>query len=397
MSGRKLLLAVALIAAIAVALTGCDGNGGQHTGQLQGVVVDSSSMALPGVTVTVYNQSAANIGTATTDSSGSYSLQSVTAGTGYHVTFVKAGYTQVDYYNVTIVANQIIYLEAVMQLTTGETATVGTVSGQITNALTGAGVDGLTISLRAGMNTTSGSIVATTTTATEDTVVGFYTFTNLQGGNYTAEVAGTGFVTTYFTVICVGGSDKPNQNYAITPILNPGETQIVLTWGASPSDLDSHLTGPRASGDTDYDPSFEEAGRFHVYFYNKIYNYNSITYADLDVDDTTSYGPETVTIRNQVSGLYRYSVHDYTNRGANVDNPSYALAGSGATVKVYRESTLVATFYVPPSVGANLWTVFELNGSTITPINTMTYVAGSGTVRSIDLDDKTIGRSSKEK
>jgi len=149
---------------------------------------------------------------------------------------------------------------------------------------------------------------------------------------------------------------KDQQNAAITSVLNAGLLRIVLTWGANPLDLDAHLTGPASSG------------RFHVYFGAKGSS-TSAPFAVLDVDDTTSYGPETITIHQQSSGIYRYSVHDYSNRSS---YNSSALAFSGASVKVYRGTTLIKTFSVPYSYGT-LWTVFELSGDDIMPVNWMSY------------------------
>ena len=87
----------------------------------------------------------------------------------------------------------------------------------------------------------------------------------------------------------------------------------------------------------------------------------------LDRDDTSSYGPETTTIVKTFPGVYRYSVHDFTNR---VATSSTALANSGAYVAVYRGSSLWRTFNVPSGMGT-LWTVFEYANGVITPINSM--------------------------
>ena len=62
----------------------------------------------------------------------------------------------------------------------------------------------------------------------------------------------------------------------LTETLDDDEYRVILTWGSSPSDLDSHLEGPG----------------YHVFYSNK-----TGKNAELDVDDTTSYGPETVTFR----------------------------------------------------------------------------------------------------
>jgi uncharacterized protein YfaP (DUF2135 family) len=139
-----------------------------------------------------------------------------------------------------------------------------------------------------------------------------------------------------------------------------------LTWGATPSDLDAHLTGPLSDGT-----------RFHVYWDNKV-----VTGANLDIDDISSYGPETITITNQIAGLYRFSVHDFSNE---LLTSSSALSQSGAQVRVYRGSTLIATYNVPQNIPGTLWTVFELNGTTITTVNSMTYAGHSGDVTKVSL------------
>lgn len=142
---------------------------------------------------------------------------------------------------------------------------------------------------------------------------------------------------------------------------------VVLTWGEQPWDLDAHLTGPTAS----------PATRFHVWYGNR----GLLTgppFAALDVDDVSSFGPETITIRSVLGGTYRYSVHDYTDRAL---QPSNALANSGAKVEVYRGANLVATFDVP-NVPGTLWTVFEMNGPIITPVNSMTYESNPSLIQS---------------
>jgi hypothetical protein len=144
-----------------------------------------------------------------------------------------------------------------------------------------------------------------------------------------------------------------------------GTARIRLTWGADPEDLDSHLTGPDAA-----DPST----RFHVYYSNK----GSLTaapYAELDVDDTESFGPEVVTISRFTAGTYRYSIHHYSGSGTIYTSPARVeLTLNGST-----------TIYTPPDPGAtvlgvdSVWQVFELvvDGSgnvTVHPLNV--YLTG---------------------
>jgi hypothetical protein len=195
---------------------------------------------------------------------------------------------------------------------------------------------------------------------------GTYSFSSLPAGNYTAEASGTGYSNSYFPVICIGNTSSGNQNGVISPIIDPNQTRIVLTWGPVPSDLDSHFTGPLADGT-----------RFHMFY----------PYADpfspwpdivhLDLDDVTSFGPETTTLLQQIDGVYRFSVHDYSNRNSTT---SAAMSNSQAQVRIYRGSNLVASFNVPLSQPGTLWTVFEIEGSTIRPINTMAFENDPGSI-----------------
>jgi len=264
-----------------------------------------------------------------------------------------SGYLTADYRGVAVVANQTIFLEQVLLIDEAFDEP-GDASGVITDAFEGTPVPGAELALRSGFNTTSGSVVASVVTD----AAGTYGLSNVPAGYYTADVSAAGFVTSFFTVRVIGGQANPDQNAGIAQIGASGQVQIVLTWGADPSDLDSHLTGPTATAD-----------RFHVYYIDRTYESGGTIYADLDLDDTTSFGPETISIYQQIDGTYRYSVHDYSNRSSTA---SAELANSGAQVRVYREGTLTRTFNVPSGAGT-LWTVFELNGSTITPVNTMSY------------------------
>ncbi|MCL2433688.1 MAG: hypothetical protein FWD16_04120, partial [Clostridia bacterium] len=165
-----------------------------------------------------------------------------------------------------------------------------------------------------------------------------------------------------------------NQDVVISPEFDAGEggtgLRVVLTWGEIPLDLDSHLVGPSHDGE-----------KFHIFFANKNY-YRLIDnelqlHANLDVDDVTSYGPETVTIYNLVDGRYEYYVHDYSNRSS---TESDYLRNSQAVVRIYSANNeLLRTFNIPTGGGAStLWHVFSVdvqNGRyIIVPANTMSNV-----------------------
>ena len=322
-------------------------------GSLLGSVKDAATSApLSGVQVTVYFGSQST-GEEATGSDGTYELD-LPVGAGYRIVIEKAGYLSENYEDVTVSEGTTTYLETVLQVSE-QYSGPGDIEGLITNALTGAGVDGLTIDFRKGVNQKSGTVAKSTTTGE----AGYYFVSGLEAGNYTGEISGSGFNTTHFTVVCLGGVTNPDQNAAITPVLSSDETRVVLTWGDEPDDLDSHLTGPTDSGD-----------RFHIFFSEQTHAEGGTTYADLDLDDTDSYGPETTTIYKQIDGLYRYSVHDYSNGSS---SSSDALSQSGAQVRVYSGSDLLAKFDVPSNLAGTLWTVFELDGNDLTPVNTMGF------------------------
>jgi len=113
---------------------------------------------------------------------------------------------------------------------------------------------------------------------------------------------------------------------------------ITLTWGDGPSDLDSHLVGPN----------------YHVYF-NEKGSLDSEPFAQLDVDDTNSFGPEVVTINKfSVAGTYTYSVYNYSG----TVSPSITTSPAKVELNINGAVTL---FTPPPGEAGNFtWLVFEL-------------------------------------
>lgn len=127
--------------------------------------------------------------------------------------------------------------------------------------------------------------------------------------------------------------------YALSPVMeNLDGLRVVLTWGDSPRDLDSHLAFPGN----------------HVF-----YSAKQGDAANLDVDDTTSYGPETITIEQKRQGeRYVYAVHDFSNQAS---KNSTAMARSSARVQVYVGQTLIRTYNVDSQKTATSWIVFGID------------------------------------
>ncbi|XP_055343030.1 uncharacterized protein LOC129591421 [Paramacrobiotus metropolitanus] len=324
-------------------------------GTLSGVIKDAVTMdEISGVRIFV-QQSWTEIGTTLSATNGQYSL-SLPPAADYAVTFQTPGYHSATMSGVQVFSGENTILEALLFIDVSYVG-VGTASGTTKNAYSGAVESGVTLEFRSGINVLSGVIQASAVSDSN----GYWEVTSLSTGHYTAVMSKPGFTNNHLTVIVLGGQRKDNQNGVISPIVAAGKIRVVLSWGTNdPRDLDSHMTGP-VSG---------SSSRFHVSYQGKGSDTSS-PFVSLDTDITTGYGPETITINQQTTGTYRYSIQDYTYRGS---ASSVKMGNSGAVVRVLfgDSSTPARTFNVPNSPGT-LWTVFELNGDSITPINRMTY------------------------
>lgn len=328
-------------------------SGSTLEGKVSAYSEDTSASALEGATVKLYsaNNNAAPINSALTDANGKFSFN-VTEG-DYTLEISADGYKTLTS-NQSVDANEIKYTEHMLLMDDEQTGT-GSAGGTVTNALNGRGVGGVQIKLREDWNKTSGTYVDFETQTNSS---GKYTVSDIPVGYYTVEASIDGYVTGYSNIIVLSEDAKTDFDFTITPVLSGDEVRIVLTWGSSPSDLDSHLIGPKPSG-----------GSFNVYYGSKVYSYEGTEMANLDVDDTTRYGPETITILEQITDTYTYAVHDYSNRSS---SSSTALSFSGANVRVFIGSDQVAEFNVPTDQVGTYWTVFNIDEEgNILPINTV--------------------------
>lgn len=136
-------------------------------------------------------------------------------------------------------------------------------------------------------------------------------------------------------------------------ILADGAIGIKLSWGLQPLDVDSHLLTPQGT---------------HISYLNK----GSLTaapFANLDIDDVTSFGPEIVSIRRPAQGTYRYFLTNFSG--------TFGPGMTGSPVKV--EITYAGnTSVFRPGAGEGSfrhWHAFDIVvdsqcGVTVTPANT---------------------------
>ena len=214
----------------------------------------------------------------------------------------------------------------------------GTISGKIINAVNSTTIENVTIEVRAGNSNTSGEVISSTTTDSN----GQYSLT-LPTGNYTFSIVKSGYTSSTLNVLSIG-NETTTQDLSLSPILSAGEMRIVLRWGDTPSDLDSHLV-KKTDGVEDY----------HIYYSNKTSGTDS-----LDRDDTDSVGPETVTISNvDTSSVYTYYVYNYSH------NNNTELKNSLATIDITYGNNSYNQRAVPNENGY-YWKVFEIvNGEVV--------------------------------
>lgn len=315
-------------------------------GKLNGRIIDAdTNEPISGAAITI-SQDGAPFTSCVSNGSGNYNA-TMPAGT-YQVSISKSGYvsysTQVE-----ITEGNTKYLETAM-LVNGEEQYMGGFSGTITDAVTGYSVSGVYLEIFKGSNNTNpedyvGSLTTdyygyfeSETTSMHGILIG------LPAGNYTVRATKDGYIPGTFSVVVVAGEIKGNQGATISPEMDDSEYRIVLRWGAYPSDLDSHFNGVTVDGYRD-----------HICYYDS-WGYTG----NLDTDDTSSYGPETVTVTDfdYLENGFTYSVHDYTNR---METGSTEMSNSGAYVELFQGGTLLRRWDIPTGRVGTVWNVFSMD------------------------------------
>ena len=315
-------------------------------GKISGKVCKASDRNTPikGALISVYKNNSL-IRKIVSDDLGNYSL-SLPIGE-YRIETIASGYIRFDAYT-TISENDNAYMETFLMVIGSENED-GTAKGYVYNAMTGNGIEGVTLNFRKGWNNTGkGDIIASSLTDSN----GAYSV-NMPLGNYTMSTMKNGYITSAVNIIVQKGTTDM-QNGTMTPIISGNNYRIVLTWGDNPSDLDSHIEGTLSNGKL-----------FHVYYGHKSQYDNEKEVCNLDVDDTTSYGPETITLDGVTNYPYYYYIHRYSGYGT--------LALSAAQVKVYQGENLLTTFNVPSDQGnGDYWNVFAIVDGKLLIKNTIT-------------------------
>ena len=184
---------------------------------------------------------------------------------------------------------------------------------------------------------------------------GNYTIHNVGTGNHDAAGSSDGFCpfSAPFTIPDDYDGESFTYNFSMSPVLEAGQIRMVLNWGATPPDLDSHLLTPDIEGST------------HHIYYSNVGSYAAVPYAKLDTDDVNGYGPETITISQLFTGTYAYYIKNFTGN-------SEGLLNSGAVAQIYSGESCTATIIeVPTDADGLYWYVCDIDGASgdITVVN----------------------------
>lgn len=236
-------------------------------------------------------------------------------------------------------------------------------------------------------NAVDGTVITNATVSIGDqsnvtNAEGLASFTGLPSGSREISVASNDFTGISRAVELTCG-DNSTTAFNLNPTvgiqaMTANDVRIVLNWGEHPVDLDAHLTGPEpgavASGGN-------EADRFHIFWWNTA---TSDGVAVLDVDDTTSYGPETVTVTPPSGsshlrpGLYRYTVYQYEGMSTLLNNTSVDLYVGNEPVRQFHPQGASGAASLVDGAQGNLWTAFEFEVDStgvisVFPVNILSF------------------------
>ena len=269
----------------------------------------------------------------------------------YRVEITADGYINFEAY-ANIERQNIKYMETFLMVE-GSEDQIGTASGNVYDGLTGKCVKDVTLTIRKGWNTPENEdniIIASTKTDAS----GAYSI-ELPFGNYTVYASKDGYIATSFNIISQEGTTK-EQNGTISPAISGDGYRIILTWSTYPEDLDSHVSGKLSNGYS-----------FHTYYEHMSQYDGGVEVCNLDVDDVTSFGPETITLNPTTDSAYYYIYKYYGSQGT--------VASSSAQIKLYKGETLINTFNVPTNLGeGDYWNVFAIKNDELIIKNTITSV-----------------------
>eukprot|EP01013_Petalomonas_cantuscygni_P037943 TRINITY_DN68891_c0_g1_i1.p1 TRINITY_DN68891_c0_g1~~TRINITY_DN68891_c0_g1_i1.p1 ORF type:complete len:409 (+),score=109.11 TRINITY_DN68891_c0_g1_i1:76-1302(+) len=212
---------------------------------------------------------------------------------------------------------------------------VWTVSGYALDATTGRGISGAVVKLSDQTQTADSG--------------GKFTFSSVTDGTYQISATADGYLAVPSRQVEVHGNivAGTSADMALSPVLPAGSSRVVLKWGPVPRDLDSYVTTPWGCR-VNYRARSCASGPAS---------------ASLDVDRTSGYGPETVTITDPMNaGTYQHFVNIYTSGG------SFVNSNAQVTVYTAGEPVVLAVPQDGPA-GSVWWHTVNITNGAVTTVN----------------------------
>lgn len=232
--------------------------------------------------------------------------------------------------------NEIILLNANLKDMTGH------LSGVVLDAVTGEGVPQASLTFRPDKKENKEE-------KTKTDAAGIFSI-DLKPDVYTIKITADDYIEEEFLFVMEEGKNYSGGQFTVSPELTKGTARIVLEWSAEPQDLDSYLMGENDKGKNVF-----------VNFRNMRARSGSDLIAELDLDETDGYGPETTTIYD-LNGVYEFQVADFRRTGT--------MKQYGAVVKVYLPGKAPVTITIAPDADVkDIWIVCEIDHGKLNIIN----------------------------
>jgi len=338
------------------------------TGKIVRVDTDMNcinNVPIPNATITLERMGSSGDGTnyydnnrvAYTDKDGRYNIINIIPGT-YQLTVSCSGYytvTQKVVFSTNNVNNYMDNIELIPRSNFGVSKTGGRIY-DITNS---EGVEGLTLLIREGINTKSGTVVASVLTQ-ED---GEYMTPELEVGHYCIEIIDnrvldekqSRYLSNYFNIKVLEGVTLSYHDAGVCLPDNDIALKVVLEWRNA--SFEPHITGMSSQG-----------YQFDVYASNIAYSKNGKTLVHYYMGGKVNWYRRIFTIYkydNTDDGKYTFYVREVSS--------SPMLIEAQASVKIYEEGSNQASyvFNIPNDINERYWTVFTYDPKTgkILPVN----------------------------
>jgi len=306
---------------------------------------DEKNLPIPEALVKIY-ENQKEVYSGKTDHLGQIQTPEIKTQRDLRVTVEKEGMKPLFYEHLDISVSQ--HLESELISKDGKPGTIhgflidGTKSGN--NPIQGA-----KINVRRGLYNHYGDILQSTQTD----ALGKYSFSQIENNYYTLEIKVGNQSPVYEYVVIHSGQTK-TINSSTAGEITEGQYRVKLSWGSTPTDMDSHLVMKPSSGAKEL-----------IYYVNKESSDKTI---NLDRDDVDSFGPETTTFTLTQGRSYRYFVHNYSRGpGLEAGNPK---------IEIYKGNQLIKNINLHQGNAVMCWHIFDIKNNSIQMIDKV-YTEGN--------------------